>query len=76
MFFGTICRGLGLNWGQVNETTFLPGLDDQYTMEAYYRAQITPQIALTPSIEYVHNPALSAVDDNIWLFGLRARIAL
>jgi porin len=68
--------GIGLNWGQSNETTFGPGLDDQYTTEAFYRFQLTQQLAITPSIEYLKNPALNSDDDSVWVVGVRARLAL
>lgn len=68
--------GIGLNWGEPNETTFVPGLDDQYTMEVFYHLQLTQQFALTPSVEYIKNPALNPDDDKIWVLGLRARLAL
>ena len=68
--------GLGLNWGEPNETTFAPDLDDQYTLEAFYRFQFAQQIAITPSVEYLKNPALNPEEDSLWAFGLRARLAL
>jgi len=68
--------GIGLNWGQPNETTFGPGLDDQYTAEAFYRFQVTQQLAVTPSVEYLKHPALNPDDDSIWVVGVRARLAL
>ena len=68
--------GLGLNWGEPNESSFGSGLDDQYTVEAFYRIPITQQVALTPGIQYIKNPALNPRDDSIFMFGLRARIAL
>jgi porin len=68
--------GAGLNWGQPNESTFGSGLDDQYTAEVFYRIPVTQQFALTPNIEYIRNPALNPVDDSLWVFGLRARLAL
>ncbi|RLA21200.1 MAG: porin [Gammaproteobacteria bacterium] len=68
--------GMGLNWGEVNETSFSSGLDDQLTLETFFRFQLTQQIALTPSIEYIHNPALNPDDNSLWVFGLRARLAL
>lgn len=68
--------GVGLNWGQPNETTFDPGLDEQYTIEAFYRIPVTQQFAITPSVEYIKNPALNPVDDSVWVFGVRARLAL
>jgi porin len=68
--------GFGLNWGQPNESTFVPGLDDQITMETFYRIQITQQFALTPTLQFLKNPALNPVDDSLWVLGLRARLAL
>ncbi|MCP4287909.1 MAG: carbohydrate porin [Gammaproteobacteria bacterium] len=68
--------GVGLNWGQPNETTFGSGLDDQYTVEAFYRIPVTQQLAITPSVEYIKNPALNPEDDSLWVFGVRARLAL
>ena len=68
--------GIGLNWGQVNETTFGPDLDDQYTAELYYRLQVTPQFALTPNLEAIKNPALNPDNNSLWVVGLRARLAL
>ena len=68
--------GVGLNWGEVNESTFAPGLDDQITMEAFYRFQITQQFALTPNLQYLKDPALNPLDDSLWVIGLRARLAL
>jgi porin len=68
--------GFGLNWGQPNESTFAPGLDDQITMETFYRFQLTQQFALTPTVQYLKNPALNPIDDSLWVLGLRARLAL
>ena len=73
---GSDLFGVGLNWGEPNETSFSSSLDDQYTLEAFYRFQLTQQIAVTPSIEYLKNPALNPEEDSIWVFGLRARLAL
>ena len=65
--------GLGLNWGQPNEDTWGPGLDDQYTAELFYRWQISKAIAVTPDLQYIKNPALDPDTDSIWVFGLRMR---
>lgn len=73
---GADLLGVGLNWGQPNETTFGPGLDEQYTVEAFYRIPVTQQVAITPSVEYIKNPALNQADDSVWVFGVRARLAL
>ena len=67
--------GVGLNWSRPNDGTFGTGLDDQYTLEAFQRWQITEGIALTPSIQIIHNPAFNEDDDTTALFGLRFRAA-
>lgn len=68
--------GAAFNWGQPNEDSFGPDLDDQYTFELYYRLQITQQFAITPDIQYIIDPALNPEEDSLWVFGLRARLAL
>jgi porin len=68
--------GLGFHWGQPNEDTFGPGLDDQYAMELFARFQVTQNIQVTPDIQLIINPALNPTDDHSWVFGLRARATL
>jgi porin len=73
---GSHLLGIGLNWGEPNETTFAPGLDDQVTVEMFYRFQLTQQLAITPSVEYLRNPALNPLQDSIWVAGVRLRLAI
>lgn len=68
--------GLGLNWGRPNEDSFGPGLDDQWTGEVFYRLNLGKQLALTPSVQLIINPALDPGRDAVGVFGLRARLAL
>lgn len=68
--------GFGANWGKPNEAVFGSGLDDQYAFELFYRLQVTKELAITPDIQFLMNPALNPDEDNIWVFGLRARLAL
>ena len=68
--------GVGLNWGQPNEDTFGPGLRNQYTAEVFYRWQLAPQLAITPDVQLIIDPALDQEQSSIWIFGLRARLAL
>jgi len=68
--------GLGFNWGEPNEDTFSPGLRDQYTAEIFYRWQLAPQFAITPDVQLLIDPALNPEEDQLWIFGLRARLAL
>ena len=37
-----------MNWGRPNTTVFGDDLDDQYSIEAYYRWQMTKELAITP----------------------------
>lgn len=68
--------GVGFNWGEPNADTFGPGLRDQYTTEVYYRWQLTPRFAVTPTLQFLANPALNPGLDRTWIFGIRARLAL
>jgi porin len=68
--------GFGANWGQPNDALFGTDLDDQYALEAYFRLQITKEIAIMPDVQLLINPALNPEGDTIWVFGLRGRLGL
>ena len=68
--------GIGLNWGEPNEDTFGPGLKDQVTVELFYRFQLAEQFAITPDIQFILDPATNPTENSLWIFGLRARLAL
>ncbi len=68
--------GFGFNWGEPNEDTFGAGLRDQYTTEVFFRLQLSPQLAITPDFQLLVNPALDTEEDRVWIFGIRARLAL
>ncbi len=68
--------GFGFNWGEPNEDTFGRGRRDQYTTEVYYRLQLSPQLAITPDFQLLVNPALDIKKERVWVFGIRARLAL
>jgi porin len=67
--------GFGFNWGQPNRAVFGKGLRDQYTLEAYFRLQVTREFAITPDLQLLINPALNPEKSAIWVFGLRGRLA-
>lgn len=67
--------GFGINWGQPNSTLFGSGLRDQYAIESYFRLQVTREIAITPMIQVLFNPALNPRSDTIEVYGVRTRIA-
>ena len=68
--------GFGANWGRPNEAVFGSGLDDQYGFELFSRLQVTKEIAITPDLQYLRNPAQNPDEDSIWVFALRARFSL
>lgn len=68
--------GLGIGWGEVNETTWMSGLSDQITMELFYRLQISSKLAITPDVQYIINPALNPDVSSIFIWGLRGRLVL
>jgi len=67
--------GFAYNWGAPNESSWGPGLDNQHTLEAFYRIQLWKEVAISPDIQYIRNPALSPDDDALWVFGIRVRLA-
>jgi porin len=68
--------GFGFNWGEPNEDSFGPGLDDQYTAELFYRMNLAKHLAVTPDVQVIFNPALNPEKDVIGIFGVRARFEL
>jgi len=67
--------GLGFNWGKPNPISFEEARD-QYTTELFWRYQLTKELAVTPSVQYIVDPALNEEEDDLWAFGLRLRLAL
>ena len=63
------------NWGRPNETSF-GDLDDQYTTELFWRYQLTTELAVTPTIQYIKDLALNPDESSLWALGLRVRIVL
>jgi len=68
--------GFGFNWGQPNDSLFGSDLDDQYAAEVYYRLQVSREIAITPDLQLLIDPALFPDEDTIWVAGLRASFGL
>lgn len=63
--------GLGIWWGDPTNAA----LRDERGIEAYYNAQISPYLQLTPSIQMVFDPANSTASTKT-ILGLRLRLAL
>ncbi len=62
--------GIGVSWGEPSAE----GLDDQYTAELFYRLQLAQNLAITPDVQLIIDPALNPDEDVIAVFGLRARL--
>ena len=71
-FFKRDLLGLGFNWGDPSNDT----LREQYSTELFYRLQFAENLALTPSIQWLIDPANNPDEDQIWIAGLRVRLSL
>ena len=63
--------GFGVNWGNPSDDS----LRSQWTTEVFYRFQLTENIAVTPSIQWVVNLALDESEDQLVIGGLRTRFS-
>ncbi|SDL63953.1 carbohydrate porin [Aliiruegeria lutimaris] len=61
--------GIGLNWAEAKDID-----ETQFTTEAFYRFNISPDLQITPSIQYIRDPLLNPGQDDLTILGLRARI--
>lgn len=64
--------GLAVNWGDPPDSS----LRSQTTGELFYRVQFAQNLAITPSIQLLKDPALNPVDDMVWVWGLRFRLTM
>jgi porin len=67
---GKDLAGMGLNWARAPDNS-----RDQFTMEAFYRYDVNDFLQISPTVQYVANPANDAATDDIFLIGLRVRVA-
>ena len=63
--------GLGITWSRPADGS----LDDQGAIDAFYRVQVTPQIALTPTMQMIIEPVRNPNEDVVWVLGIRSRFA-
>jgi len=71
-FYKRDLLGLGFNWGDPSNE----GLRDQYSTELFYRFQFAENLAVTPSLQWLVDPANNTEEDQIWVAGLRFRLTL
>jgi porin len=68
--FRSDLAGIGVNWGD----TAIDMLRDQTTIEAFWNFQFAQNLAITPSVQLLIDPALNPQEDRVWVYGLRARV--
>jgi len=64
--------GLAVNYSEPEDVS----LRNQTTMETFLKIQLAQNIAVTPSFQWLINPALNAQHDHVEIVGLRLRITL
>ncbi len=62
--------GLSANYGSPPDSS----LRNQTTVETFWRIQFAQNLAITPSLQLLLNPALNPEDDQVWVYGLRIRL--
>ena len=70
-FYRDSMMGFGISWGQPPKSDV-----DQIATELFYRWQLAQELALTPSIQLLKNPASNPDDDVVTVVGLRLRLTL
>jgi carbohydrate-selective porin OprB len=67
--------GFGLGWVRPNsEQVPEPFQREQVTAETFYRFHLTPNLAITPDLQFISNPSLNPEVDSLWVAGLRVRV--
>lgn len=64
--------GVGFTWSDPADRA----LDDQSTIDVFYRVQVTPEIAASPMFQAVFDPVRNPDEDDIYIFGIRVRLEL
>ena len=63
--------GIGISVGEPQGSN-----EDQVATEIFYRWQLSQNLALTPSLQFLNDPVLNETDSSVTVFGLRFRITL
>lgn len=64
--------GVGVNWGQLPDRS----LPDQWSTEIFYRMQLSQNLQLTPSLQYLKDPALNPEHSSVVIASIRLRLVL
>ncbi len=63
--------GMSAAWGRPSNAS----LGDQYSIEAFYRMQLTDNLQISPDVQLIFNPALDPGTDILTVLSLRMRLA-
>ena len=62
--------GVGLTWSDPSNKAF----DNQGAVDAFYRIQLTEEIAISPTLQFIIDPVRNPDEDEIFVLGIRTRI--
>jgi porin len=62
--------GVGFTWSDPVDKA----LDDQSTIDVFYRVQVTPEIAVSPTLQVIFDPVRNPDEDQVLVLGLRTRL--
>lgn len=63
--------GIGLTWSRPVDKL----LDDQTTLDAFYRVQVTPRIVVSPTLQLIFDSVRNPDENQVWVLGVRSRFA-
>jgi porin len=62
--------GVGYTWSDPADRA----LDDQSTIDSYYRVQMTPEIQVGPTLQLIFDPVRNQDKNTVSVWGIRTRI--
>ena len=63
--------GIGLTWARPADGS----LDDQMALDMFYRVQVTPRFAVSPTLQLIIDPVRNPDEDTVVVLGVRSRFA-
>ena len=63
--------GVGSTWADPADSS----LGNQTALDMYYRVQVTSELAVSPMLQVIFDPVRNPSEDEVFVFGIRSRIA-
>ena len=63
--------GIGATWARPIDGD----LDDQGALDLFYRIQVTPRIAVSPTLHVIFDPVRNPDEDRVYVWGIRSRFS-